>query len=85
MPRGVFAPDVDVDLIMSPTMLVFSSSNVLLPGRKSPTAATIVVDQLSGKITEIHERIVPQSEFPDIADSNWIDAGDDWILPGLVE
>ena len=70
---------------MADTRLVFTSSNVLLPGSDSCTPGTIVVDKATGKIAEIRSTHTSHADFPDISDENWIDAGDKWILPGLVE
>ena len=65
--------------------LVFTSNNVLLPGNEDGVPATIVVDTATGKIDEIKLQRCTRSDFPDISDDLWIDAGDKWLLPGLVE
>ena len=70
---------------MSRNLRVLCSKNVLLRGRPSPVPATVVVDKSTGTTIEIHEGIASRSEYPVVADSDWIDVGDHWILPGLVE
>jgi allantoinase len=75
---------------MSPNRLrVFVSDNVLLPGANDPSPATIEVDLSDsggGKIKRIHARRRTRGEYADLEDDNdWIDVGERWILPGLVE
>ena len=64
---------------------VFTGQNVVLPGQDQPTPATIVVDGLTGKITDITDVHAARHEFPDVPESHWVDAGRKVILPGLVE
>lgn len=65
---------------------VFTSSNVLLTGSTEPHPATIEVDTTTGKITAIHnKRSVSTTDYPDLTENDFHDAGDAWILPGLVE
>ena len=64
---------------------VFTSGNVLLPGAETPLAATIEVDADDGRIRRIYTQQRQRTDYPSIPDSDWIDAGDHWILPGLVE
>ena len=66
-------------------MRVFTGSNVVLPGQSSGVPATIVVNVETGKITEIYAGRRSRHEFSTISDSDWLDAGDKLVLPGLVE
>lgn len=60
----------------------FTGDRVVLPGGDQPTAATIVVDVQTGKITDV----LPGRRSPDeLPDFHVVDAGDNIILPGLVE
>lgn len=61
---------------------VFTGSNVLLAGQASPQPATIIMDVATGKITDIQPGRRASEEF---RATDWIDAGDKLILPGLVE
>jgi len=56
--------------------LVIVSNNILFPGKAQPSPGTIVVDEETGKIHEVLEHKVAQYT---------LDAGDLWVLPGLVE
>lgn len=68
------------------SLLVCSASKVLLPGRDEPTAATIIVDKVSGKIIEVRETLLSRDGGDFIGQSvEWINAGDNIVLPGLVE
>ncbi|ORY92856.1 allantoinase [Leucosporidium creatinivorum] len=60
---------------------VFTSNKVFLPTGPSP--ATIEVKQ--GKISAIHLEVLPRTAFAGLNDEDYIDAGDSWILPGLVD
>jgi allantoinase len=73
-------------------IIVFSSENVILPNHHSPLPATIIANQSTGVITHILYRRYTEAELdhPDIDWLNgqnveWIDAGSNFILPGLVE
>ncbi len=68
---------------MATGRLVCVSNNVLLPGSGSPQPASITIDLASGKIIDIIRAKVSQSSFTE--DVHWIDAGDQYVLPGLVE
>lgn len=57
---------------------VFTSSQVCLP--EGPSPATIEVKD--GKITAVHREVLPRSRF---AGADYVDAGDQWLLPGLVD
>lgn len=70
---------------MSSNKIVFTSNNVLLAGSDSCKPATIVVDRVAGKIVEVKETRSRRVDFPDITDDSWVDAGEKWVLPGLVE
>lgn len=64
---------------------VFTGQNVFVDGVLKP--ATVVVDLNSGKIADIihAHRAHDPVDFPDVDDAHWIDAGDKYIIPGLVE
>ena len=66
-------------------MRVFTGSQVLLPGQDHPQPATIVVDPATGKITDVHSHLSNRSDFPDVQETDWIDAAANVILPGIVE
>ncbi|KAF8658321.1 hypothetical protein AX16_002089 [Volvariella volvacea WC 439] len=65
-------------------IIAFTGSNVLLSGSENLQPATILVDQHTGKIISVHQGhrnagAVPSGEIA------WIDAGDKYLLPGLVD
>jgi hypothetical protein len=65
---------------------VFSGHKVLLPDREEPTSASVVVDLDTGKIVEIVEGLYQRSDFPRAVDNDhWTEAGDNVIIPGLIE
>jgi allantoinase len=66
---------------MPSTPRVFAGSRVLIHAADGPSPATIEVD-LSGNITAVHAGKRPRTDFADV---DYVDAGDLWILPGLVE
>ena len=65
-----------------PTKRAFTGDRVVLPGGDQPTAATIVVDIQTGKITDVYHGRRSADELQGV---HVIDAGDKIILPGLVE
>jgi allantoinase len=65
-------------------VLVCTGSKVLLPNGTGPVPATIVVDRSTGKIIDVRRSRVPREQL--MFDSvEWIDAGDNIVLPGLIE
>ena len=64
---------------------VYTGSRVVLPGRAEAGPATIVVDVGIGKIIQIHPEHSSRQQYPTVSDSQWLDAGEKLILPGLVE
>ncbi len=64
--------------------LVLTSRNVLLPTHEEPVPATILADPATGKIISIEDSYTPKSKWPSES-YDYIDAGDLYILPGLVE
>lgn len=66
--------------------LVCAGPKVLLPGNDDPTPASIIVDKSSGKILEVRQG---QHTTQDLGltgcSVEWIDAGNNVVLPGLVE
>ncbi|GAA5963192.1 hypothetical protein JCM21900_002550 [Sporobolomyces salmonicolor] len=67
------------------SLLIFTSTACFLPSRDAPLSATIVVDSSTGTISDIHLERLPRSAFPGVPDRQWIDVGDQWLLPGLVD
>jgi hypothetical protein len=64
---------------------VYAGDKVLFPGSQALRPATISVSTKTGKIIAVHEERHIRGDYPDIADDHWIDTGDKYILPGLVE
>lgn len=62
---------------------VFTGYNVLVDGELC--RAAVIVDITTGKIVDIRSGVHERQDFPDIDDNDWIDAGERYILPGLVE
>lgn len=69
---------------MSNNKRVFTGRNVVLSDGQ-PRPATVIADAATGKITAILHKTSIRSDFPDIDHAHFIDAGDKYILPGLVE
>lgn len=68
------------------TLLVLTSDQVLLDTSEAPSPATIEVDLASGKIVAVHKGRRDRGEhYADLSDEFWVDAGDLFLLPGLVE
>lgn len=67
----------------SPNLIVFRGSNVLLPDHDELTEASIVVDTDKGTIVSVIEGPSSWIKFDDTVQI--VDAGDNVILPGLVE
>ncbi|CDO77124.1 hypothetical protein BN946_scf184606.g6 [Trametes cinnabarina] len=63
---------------------VFVGRNVVLSDGQ-PQPATVITDVSTGKIIDILHGISPRSSFADVADEDWIDSGDKYILPGIVD
>lgn len=66
-------------------LLVCTGKHVLLPGNDEPQPATIVIDRITGKIVEVRQAHSIETDTPLDRDSTWLDAGDNLVLPGLVE
>ena len=64
--------------------LVLTSRNVLLPTHEEPVPATIQADPNTGMITLVELSYTSASQWPSDR-YNFIDAGDLYIIPGLVE
>ena len=67
---------------------VYVGNNVLLPRSQAPRPATVLVSAKTGKIIDVREGRHVRADYADIAsddDDRWIDVGDKYILPGLVE
>lgn len=66
--------------------LVCAGPKVLLPGNDDPTPASIIVDKSSGKILEVRQGQHTTQDLGLVECSvEWIDAGNNIVLPGLVE
>ena len=66
-------------------LLVLTSRNVLLPAHDEPVPATITADPSTGKIIAIEPHHSSPDAFADSKRYEFVDAGDLYILPGLVE
>lgn len=70
-------------------LIVCTGKGALLSDVDEPTPATIVIDRVTGKITEIQTIYQSRTEFeaahPSATIAAWVDAGDKIIIPGLVE
>lgn len=71
------------------SLLVCSAKQVLLPDADAPQAATLIIDTLSGKIVDIrlgqHSKQDLTPHLPPDSEIAWVDAGNNIVLPGLVE
>jgi hypothetical protein len=79
---------------MTSSLIVFTGKNAILPDCETPCPATIIANQSTGKITHlVHERLTIDELDAHVvgwrndshSEVKWIDAGDNFILPGLVE
>ncbi|RPD55615.1 allantoinase [Lentinus tigrinus ALCF2SS1-7] len=69
---------------MSSKRAVFTGRNVVLGGGQ-PRPATVIADVESGKIIDVLDKVSSRAEFPDVGDAHWTDAGNHYILPGIVD
>ncbi|KII92466.1 hypothetical protein PLICRDRAFT_104019 [Plicaturopsis crispa FD-325 SS-3] len=67
---------------MASKTLILTSNNVVLPDYDSPQPATIIVDTTTGKIADIQLGVHLGDDDQDVQQIN---AGDNFILPGLVD
>lgn len=65
--------------------VVCSAQRVLLPDNSEPTPATIVIDKRSGQIVQVRPGQLTHEELGLDEDVEWIEAGNNIVLPGLVE
>ena len=63
---------------------VFTGRNVVL-GDGQPQPATVIVDVTEGRILDVLNTVSARSDFPAVHDVDWIDVGDKYLLPGIVE
>ena len=63
---------------------VFTGRNVVL-GDGQPQPATVIVDVTEGKILDVLNTVSVRSDLPGVRDVDWIDVGDKYLLPGIVE
>ena len=66
-------------------MLALTSTNVILPGYDVPQTATIEIDQITGKITNVTIGKARRRSYGEMTDDSFIDYGDLYLMPGLVE
>lgn len=69
---------------MSYQSLIVTGRHVLLPEADQPQPATITVDIGTGKITDVQTVYTQQLEKQG-EETAFVDAGDKFVLPGLVE
>ncbi len=68
------------------SLLICYGSKFLLPGCEHPKPACMIIDKASGKIIEVmHRQASPKDFALDEGTVEWIDSGDYFVLPGLVE
>ena len=67
------------------SFVVCSAQRVLLPDNNEPTPATVVIDKHSGKIIQIRPGQLAHEELRLEGNIEWIEAGNNIVLPGLVE
>ena len=67
------------------SFVVCSAQRVLLPDSNEPTPATIVIDRHSGKIIQVRPGRLTLQEIQLDGNIEWIEAGNNIVLPGLVE
>ncbi|KAI0034143.1 allantoinase [Vararia minispora EC-137] len=64
---------------------VFVGKNVVLSSAAPPTPATIETSKSTGRVTAVHHEARPKGAYADLVSEDYIDAGDLYILPGLVD
>jgi hypothetical protein len=67
------------------SFVVCSGQRVLLPDNNEPTPATVVIDKHTGKIVQIRPGQLTEEELRLEGNIEWIEAGNNIVLPGLVE
>jgi allantoinase len=65
--------------------VVCSAQRVLLPDNDDPLPATVVIDKHSGKIVQVRSGQLTHEELGLDGNIEWIEAGNNIVLPGLVE
>lgn len=75
--------------------VIFTGENVVIPGHETPCPATIVVNEATGRITHVIPKRLTVEDLDSHdpgwpgwrngQDVEWFDAGNNFILPGLVE
>ncbi|TNY19971.1 allantoinase [Rhodotorula diobovata] len=65
------------------TKRYFLSSRVFTPSSPSGAPGTIEVALPAGTISSVHGGRIPRPEG--VADADWVDVGERWLLPGLVD
>lgn len=70
-----------LETTMSDSLRVFTSNYAFLPFNSGPSPATLEVR--AGKVTAVHDSVLPRSSFPGLAAEDYFDTGDKWLLPGV--
>ncbi|KAM5541854.1 hypothetical protein V8D89_004583 [Ganoderma adspersum] len=63
---------------------VFTGRNVVL-GDGQPQPATVIVDVTEGKILDVLNTVSVRSDLPGVRDVDWIDVGDKYLIPGIID
>ncbi|GAA5988602.1 hypothetical protein JCM5350_005763 [Sporobolomyces pararoseus] len=69
---------------MSDQLLAVTSSSVWLPSSSSASPATLIVSLSTGSILSIIPQKLARADLPEPV-QEYLDVGDQWILPGLVD
>ena len=72
---------------MRSLLLIVAGQKVLFDDNESPQPATLVINTSTGKIQEIRPIYTTKESatIPAEANARWVDAGDNLVIPGLVE
>ncbi|GAA5829653.1 hypothetical protein JCM3766R1_001250 [Sporobolomyces carnicolor] len=69
---------------MPDQLVAITSSSVWLPSKTAPSPATLIASLSAGTILSILPGKLARADLPEPVEQ-FIDAGDQWILPGLVD
>ncbi|KAI9507793.1 allantoinase [Russula earlei] len=64
---------------------VYTGNHVLLPGSQVPQPATVLISTKSGKIIDVREGRADCADIVGDDEDRWVDLGDKYLLPGLVD
>ncbi|KAK9768377.1 Allantoinase [Basidiobolus ranarum] len=65
--------------------IIFTGNRVLTDSKSKVEPATLHVDPWTGRIIKITKNHSTKADFPGIEDKNFVDAGDDLIMPGVID